>query len=87
MKKSTFLRYFLFLFQLHGSTKTSVLLDRVSLEAEGTFMCEVSSIPGFVTKSGSKLIKVARIPDHWERPEVHFHGKDKLRYKLELVKE
>ena len=72
---------FFFLFQLHGSTGTSVLLDRVSLEAEGTFKCEVSTYPEFITKSGSKLIRVARIPDHWERPELHFHGKDKLRYK------
>ena len=66
---------------MHGSTGTSVLLDPISLEAEGIFTCEVSTYPKFITKSGSKLIRVARIPNHWERPELHFHEKDKLEYK------
>ena len=34
-----------FLFQLHGSTGTSVILDRVSLRAKRTFTCEVSTYP------------------------------------------
>ena len=44
--------------------------------AEGTFTCEVTTLPEYVTKTGSKFIRVARIPDYWERPEVHFHGKE-----------
>ena len=40
---------FFFLFQLHGSTGTSVILDRVSLQAEGTFTCEVNTYPEFIT--------------------------------------
>ena len=72
-----------FILQLHGSTGTSVLLDRVSLGAEGTFTCEVSTYPEFITKTASKYIAIARIPDHWERPEVKFYGQpaNKLRYK------
>ena len=67
--------------QVHGSTGTSVLLDRVSLSAEGTFSCEVITLPNFITKTGSKYLEVARIPKQWERPEIHFRGgKNKLRY-------
>ena len=58
-----------------------MLLDRVSLEAEGTFTCEVSTYPKFITKSGSKFIRVAWIPNYWERPELRFHGKNELQYK------
>ena len=73
-------KYYYF-FQTQGSTGTSVLLDRVTFGAEGIFECVVTTLPEFTTKRGSKLIRVARIPNHWERPEVHFHGKkDKLRY-------
>ena len=46
-----------FLFQLHGSTGTSVILDRVSLQAKGTFTCEFNTYPEFIIKSGSKLIR------------------------------
>ena len=46
-----------FLFQLHGSTGTSVILDRVSLQAEETFTYELNTYPEFITKSGSKLIR------------------------------
>ena len=58
-----------------------MLLERVSLEAEGIFTCEVSTYPKFITKSGSKFIRVAWIPNHWERPELRFHGKNELQYK------
>ena len=58
-----------------------MLLERVSLEAEGIFTCEVSTYPKFITKSGSKFIRVAWIPNHWERPELRFHGKNELQNK------
>ena len=58
-----------------------MLLEGVSLEAQGTFTCEVSTYPKFITKSGSKFIRVVRIPNHWEPPELRFHGKNELQYK------
>ena len=67
--------------QVHGSTGTSVLLDRVSLSAEGTFACEVITLPNFITKTGSKYLEVARIPKQFEKPQVQFRGAaNKLRY-------
>ena len=69
-----------FYFQLQGSTGYSVLIDRVSLSAEGIFSCEVTTNPGYITKQGSTYIHVARIPDYWAQPEVKFEANNKLRY-------
>ena len=67
--------------QVHGSTGTSVLLDRVSLSAEGTFSCEVITLPNFITDRGYKYLEVARIPKQFEKPKVRFRGStNKLRY-------
>lgn len=52
----------LFLFQTPSSTTDSVLIDRVSLAAEGLFKCEVSVTPTYETKSGSSMLRVGRRP-------------------------
>lgn len=64
---------------IQGSTRTSVRIDRVSLSAEGTFSCEVTTHPEYITKQGSTYIRVAQVPNYWARPEVRFH-ENKLRY-------
>ena len=48
--------------QIPSSETTSVLIDRTSLSAEGMFTCEVSVKPGYLTQSGSAMLKVARRP-------------------------
>ena len=50
-------------FQVSSSTSTSVVLDRVSLAADGsTLQCEVTVTPGYSTRSGSASLKVVRRP-------------------------
>ena len=54
---------FLVFFQVSSSTSTSVVLDRVSLAADGsTLQCEVTVTPGYSTRSGSASLKVVRRP-------------------------
>ena len=54
--------FYLFSFQTPSSTTDSVLIDRVSLAAEGLFKCEVSVTPTYETKSGSSMLRVGRRP-------------------------
>ena len=53
---------FAYFFQTPSSTTDSVLIDRVSLAAEGLFKCEVSVTPTYETKSGSSMLRVGRRP-------------------------
>lgn len=72
----------IFTINVAGSTSTSVLFDRVSLAAAGTFSCEVSTTPEFVTHSGSTLLAVARLPNQKLPPQMHFEdGRRIKRYK------
>nr|XP_040567971.1 uncharacterized protein LOC121117593 [Lepeophtheirus salmonis] len=48
--------------QLKQSSPQSLLLDRVSLKGQGTFSCEVSSLPSFDTRQGSAQVVVGRLP-------------------------
>ena len=56
------IKVYLHYLQITLSETTSVLVDRTSLAAEGTFTCEVSVKPDYSTQSGSGMLRVARRP-------------------------